>query len=51
MMGMTNLFLVVGIFHASDLEELQLILEGSQALCTKENRMVCMIKGVSKSWS
>jgi hypothetical protein len=51
-MGMTNLFLVVSTFPDSDLEELQLILEeGSQALCTKENRMVCMIKGGSKSWS
>jgi len=51
MTGMTNLFLVVGIFPDSDLEELQLILEGSMALCTKEDRMVCMIKGGSKSWS
>jgi len=51
MMGMTNLFLVVGIFPDSDLEELQLILEGSQALCPKENKMVCTIKDGSKSWS
>jgi hypothetical protein len=51
MMGMTNLFVVIGIFPDSDLEELQLILEGSQALCTKKNRTVCMIKDGSKSWS
>jgi hypothetical protein len=49
MVGMTNLFLVVGILLDSDLEELQLMLAGSQALHTKENRMVCMMKGGSKS--
>lgn len=43
---MTNLSLVVGILPDSALEELQLILEGSQALCAKKDRMVCMPKGV-----
>jgi len=50
-MGVTNLFLVVSTFPDSDLKELHLVLERSQALCAKENRMVCMIKGGSKSWS
>jgi hypothetical protein len=51
MMGMTDLFLVVGILPDSALEELQLTLEGSNAPCAKEDRMVCMTKGGGVGWS